>query len=619
MRSLGSTIIWLIICAALVPSIAAAEPARSILVMDQSDLRGPFYYQTFSSMRAAVNADHGPPISIYAESLDLSRFTGPAYEASLMDHLRVKYGERPIGVLVVVGARALRFALRARNALWSGVPVVFGMVDEATIASLPAESNMTGRVTALRFRDTITVARALVPDLARVAIVGDKFENQTVFRHFAAEIPAATVGLEVLDLTGLPMRELRQRVAPLPDRTAIVYTAIYSDGEGTYYPPANAVALVAEVANRPIVISAETNLGSGATGGYVMIPEEIGKENARLALRILGGEHASDIAIAPANAMRAVFDWRQLQRWGIDQARLPAGSEVRFQRSSLWNLYRPQILVMLTLFLLQTALMAVLLQEHRRRRAAEVESRQRMAELAHLNRQATAGELSASIAHELNQPLGAILSNTETAELMLASPAPHLEEIKAILSDIKRADQRATEVIQRLRRLLTKSGIEARNIDLNDIVTEVIGILRTQAAAQDVTVTTMLVPQSLTVKGDRVQIEQVVLNMLVNAIDAVSDRPAHLRRVSVRTQMLDEAMAELTVSDGGPGIPAETLKQIFEPFYTTKERGMGMGLAIARTIVEAHGGRIWAENRPVAGAIFHMTLPVSAASGEASP
>jgi hypothetical protein len=261
MRSLELTIIWLIICAALDPAVAASAPARSILVMDQSEARGPFYYQIFAGLRSTVNADPGPPITIYAEHLDLSRFGGSAYEESLRTHLRTKYQDKPIGVLVAVGAKTLTFVLRMRKELWPDLPVVFGLVDEEAIESLPIESNFTGRVTALRFRDMMTTARAIVPDLARVAIVGDKFEEQTVFRHFAKEIPDATSGVEIIDLMGLPMRELRRRVAMLPDRTAILYTSIYSDGEGTFYPPADAVALIAEVANRPILVSAETFLG----------------------------------------------------------------------------------------------------------------------------------------------------------------------------------------------------------------------------------------------------------------------------------------------------------------------------------------------------------------------
>ena len=233
-----------------------------------------------------------------------------------------------------------------------------------------------------------------------------------------------------------------------------------------------------------------------------------------------------------------------------------------------------------------------------------------MAQLAHLNRQTTAGELSASIAHELRQPLGAILSNTETVELMLKSQTPNLEEIKTILADIKRADQRADDVIERLRRLFSKSGVEARDVDLNEIVGEVIGILGALAAAHNVTLKTALIPHPLIVKGDRVQLEQVILNLVVNAIDALAKAGTDNRRIKVRTGLLDEDTAELSVSDNGPGVRPDVLKQIFEPFFSTKQGGMGMGLAISRTIVEAHGGRLSAENRAGGGAIFRLTLPV---------
>ncbi len=170
-------------------------------------------------------------------------------------------------------------------------------------------------------------------------------------------------------------------------------------------------------------------------------------------------------------------------------------------------------------------------------RESERRYREAQMELAHANRVATVGQLSASIAHELNQPLGAILSNTETAELMLGSPTPNLEELKTILADVRRADLRASEIIDRLRRLLTKSGFDARDVDLNEIAREVLGILAVQAAAHDVTLISVLSPLPLMVNGDRVQLEQVVLNLVANAIEALAGTGQSNRQVTVRTNV----------------------------------------------------------------------------------
>ena len=177
-----------------------------------------------------------------------------------------------------------------------------------------------------------------------------------------------------------------------------------------------------------------------------------------MAIRILGGEKAGDITLPPIQFATPTFDWRLMQRWGITENRLPPGSEIRFRDPTLWEQYHWHIVTVAAALLLQASLITVLLYERRRRYNAEIETRQRMSELAHMNRRATAGELSASIAHELNQPLGAILNNTETAAVILSSAAPNLEELKIIVDEIKRDDERASEVIKRLRRLLNHTG-----------------------------------------------------------------------------------------------------------------------------------------------------------------
>ena len=504
-------------------SLGGEPRPRSILVLEQSDVRGPFYAAIYSGLQSEVNASATSPVTIYVENLDLSRFTGPEYEQSLRAHLEVKYRNTPVGIIVTVGPIALDYALRWRAELWPGIPIVFAFVDEATIAGLNLPDDVTGRITRLRLQDMVAVARAVVKGLRRVAIVGDRFETQPVFRHFKDELPAVAAELEVIDLTGLPMAELRKRVAALPDDAAILYTALFSDGARVFFRPVDALAMIAEVANRPIVISIETFLDRGGIGGYFTLPAIIGKEAAALALRILDGESPASIPITTGDSVRPIFDWRQMQRWGVSEGDLPPGSEIRNRVLTIWEAYPSEIAAIAAMVFLQSGLIGTLLYERRRRRNAEVEAHERMTELAHMNRQATAGQLSASIAHELNQPLGAILNNAEAAALIIDSPSPDLEEIKAIISDIKRDDQRASEVIKRLRRLLTRGSFDPQEVDLNEVVREVFEILSAQAAARDVRLDSKLAQERLRVNGDRVQLQQVVLNLIVNGIEAIAD------------------------------------------------------------------------------------------------
>jgi signal transduction histidine kinase len=307
---------------------------------------------------------------------------------------------------------------------------------------------------------------------------------------------------------------------------------------------------------------------------------------------------------------RPVFVIDQSNPRAVTESQLPPESEIRFRDPSFWETYRLQSIAVAAALLIQAALISILLHERRKRNDAEKEARSRMTELAHVNRRATAGELSSSIAHELNQPLGAILTNAETAELILRSPSPDLVELKEILADIRRDDERASQVLQRLRGFLKRTPFEVRNIDLNDIMREVFGFLAVQASACNVALYLQPAVSNLRVKGDPVQLQQVVLNLVVNSMEALSAIP-YGRTVIGRTELNGGSSAILSISDSGPGIPPAKLADIFDPFYTTKKQGMGMGLSIARTIVQAHNGRIWAENQPEGGVVFRISMPLA--------
>src|SRR5262245_35578119 len=244
-------------------------------------------------------------------------------------------------------------------------------------------------------------------------------------------------------------------------------------------------------------------------------------------------------------------------------------------------------------------------------RRAQDESQELRRELAHVGRVSMLGQLSTAMAHELSQPLGAILRNTEAAELLLRAPAPDLGELREIIGDIQRDDRRAGAVIDRLRAMLKRRQADLQPVAVDGLLQDVAALAGADAASRHVALECRIDPGLPPVSGDRVQLSQVLLNLVLNGMDAVADRPAMQRHVVLRGRHDGNGQVELSVTDSGHGIPRESVNRIFEPFYTTKANGMGMGLAISRTIVEAHGGRLAASNCAEGGAEFCVSLPAA--------
>lgn len=243
------------------------------------------------------------------------------------------------------------------------------------------------------------------------------------------------------------------------------------------------------------------------------------------------------------------------------------------------------------------------------RHSSDLELQQLRSELTHANRVSMMGQFASALAHELSQPLGAILRNTEAAELFLEHDPPDIEEVRAILADIRQDERRASGVIDRLRALLKRRSFVRSALSVSDELATVMALARGDIATRKVALVIDDAPNLPLVMGDPVHLQQVLLNLILNAMDAVEDAPAARRKVTVRARPNSEGEIEVAVEDSGPGIPPERLGRLFEPFFTTKAKGMGIGLSISRTIIEAHGGRIWAENNADEGATFRFTLP----------
>jgi signal transduction histidine kinase len=582
---------------------------RTVLVLDQSIPYTEHFAKLFKSFQTTLKADPRGPITIYSESLEYSHFRGPEYDSLLHTFIKEKYRSKPIGVIVADGFDALQFAVRLRTDLDPAIPIVFSNVDDGTTTHVSLPPNVTGMTIKRAIGHALVTAKALVPGLKRIAVVGDPLEEQTYRRHYTNDLLAIDKDVELIDLTGLPIDELRKRVATLPQDAAIFYTMLSVGSGGARYDPNDALALVAEVANRPIVIDLETRLGHGGTGGFLLQAAPIGEATARIVLRLFNGENISSIPVMAGEFVKPVFDWRELKRWNVPESSLPSGREIRFREASAWEQYPLQIIAVCATLLLQTALFSWLIYEIGRRHRAEMQSRSSMAELTYMNRRVAAEQLSSSLTHEINQPLAGIAARASAALRWIRADKPDLEKAGAALDGIVAASHRASNIVTSVRAMIKKDAPEKTPIDINQIILTVLSIVRIELQKHDVELQTQLNDRLPTVQGDKVQLQQVVLNLVMNGIEAMlSARP---RILKVQTDQITPGMVRVSIEDTGTGIDPSNLDRIFKPLFTTKATGMGMGLFICHSIIESHGGRIWVSPAVNRGSIFQFELPIN--------
>jgi PAS domain S-box-containing protein len=244
------------------------------------------------------------------------------------------------------------------------------------------------------------------------------------------------------------------------------------------------------------------------------------------------------------------------------------------------------------------------------RKRVEEEIRRNREELAHVTRVATLGELAASMAHEINQPLTAILSNAQAAQRFLNRDKPDLEEVRDILADIISDDKRTADVIRKLRALFRKAEIEKTSLDVTSLLDDTLVIFKSEAIIRNVSIKMESDKTLPPVIGDQVQLQQVILNLIMNASEAMADLEVDSRKVIITAEREDEKSVKIAIRDFGIGIDENKIDRIFEPFYTTKREGIGLGLSISKSIIEAHGGQFWAQNNPDEGTTFYFTLPI---------
>ena len=589
---------------------AAGEPKR-VLMLHSFGLRFKPWTDNARVIRSEISRNMGGAVGFHDHSLLEARTSNADSEGPFVDYLAALYASKVPDLIIAIGAPAATFVQRYRSRLFPGVPMLLTAVAQRRVEMDKLTENDTVVGVDNDHRAALENILHVLPRTKVIKVVSGVSPNDTWWRNeLKRDFASLAKRVEIVWYNELSFEQILNDAAHLGPHTAIYWHLMTVDAAGVAHEESSAINRLAAVANAPMFTHSDAFFGEGVVGGPMQIVEQgVSAAGAAVAVRILNGERAGDIKTPPVTFASPKFDWRQMQRWSIRESDLPSGSTVWFKPPSVWETYRWQLVTILAALLFQGAVILLLVERHRRQ-AAELVSQQRMVELAHVNRLSTGGEMAASIAHEINQPLGAILNNVETAEIILKSRSPDLHEMSAIVADIRRDNTRATEVIRHLRSYVKKVPSQQSRFDLNDEVAEAVRFLTPEARSRGVVLRIKRASVPLPVSGHSIQLEQVLSNLILNAMDAMSEVRQAQNVVTVETA-LDRDYAEVSVADTGPGIAAELAGKLFEPFYSTKEHGMGMGLSIVRTIVEAHGGEIRAENSYHGGAVFRVRLPLA--------
>jgi signal transduction histidine kinase len=594
--------------ALLLVHLAVAAEAKHVLVVYTTSRLSASNIAFESGLRQVFDATPEQSVQIFSEFLDEPRFSGDRYELTVTTYLHDKYADQPLDAVVVGGDDALEFILRHRDRLFPRVPVLHCGVTPLALQSMsPLPPDVVGVPMVWDFAGTVEQALKWHPRATRLVIVTGASKQDDWEPVISPQIAPILGHVHAEYLIGLPLPVLQKRLRELGSDSVVLTMGFHRDRDGRLYVLGDTIAPIVAASSAPVYAAADLAPGSGVVGGRMLSYEGTGRQYAHILQRLFSGE--PDWRRMPeTNPSALQVDWRQVKRWGIDPAQIPPDAIVSFRPPTLWQAYRNAVLGAVIIILLLSGLVASLLLERRRRHTAEIAVQQQHLALAHASRLAVAGELTAAIAHEINQPLGAAQTNADTAELLLQAGGDRREDLLRLVGRIRNDTLRASQVIKRLRTLLARHEARREPLDLNAVLTDAEAFLRPELKRRDMALALRPAATPACILGDETQIQQVLINLIMNAMDASADAAVDRRTIVVQ---LESAAGTYSVSvkDQGSGFADGALSKLFDSFFSTKRNGMGLGLSIARTIVEAHGGTIRAENAPGGGAIFYVLLP----------
>ena len=585
-------------------------PPKRVLVIFIFKQGMPWPYYIEESMRAALTTKFGSSLEFNVEYADQLRFPEKTYRSKAIDLYRYKYSKQKMDLVLVLGGESVDLMVEYGGLLFDDTPVVLITTEQKGKSRNLLKPNMVSMVWGFDFAKTAALIHDLLPKTKHLFVISGISITDQKLKDLAVEALAEFDDRYTIHyLDDYSKQDLLLKVTQLPEDSAIFFISLFRDIDGQSFVPRDVMTEISEKAIAPTFGIVDTYLGYGAVGGDLLSASYQGKKYAEIVKKILAGEPLTNLKYMETGN-QAMFDWRQLRRWSIDEDRLPADSIVRYRELSVWEEHQWKIVGVIVIIFLQAFALIGLVIQHRRRRQAEEESQKLKDERAHISRVLAMGEIAASLAHEINQPLSAIRSYAQAGLRFLNNDPPEPDEACKALQGIIAGDRRAEEVIQRIRMALKKEPFKRSRLDVEGIIDEVIILVSSKVREQNVSLRLEHVDNLPAVLGDRIQLQQVLFNLIINAIDAIVDEGDSLGEIVVLTSKERPDAITISVRDNGIGIDEKQEHIVFDAFYTTKPEGMGIGLSISRSIIEDHGGQFWATRNPDKGTTFSFTVPI---------
>jgi signal transduction histidine kinase len=583
----------------------AAEPKRVLLIYNSVG-----YAELVARDIRAELEQHAPGLlQSYFIPFPAAREADESVTVRYADYLAALFPDQGLDLAVAVGSPAMNFFRQHGRPYFPTTPML-AIVEERR-APPDLRANETVVTVSIDLVGAVETILRVLPETNNISVVigSSPVEQYWLARgHLAFQPFEGRVSFRWLN--DLSFEEILKHAATLPPRSAILFNNLLRDAIGVGYSDHEVVTKLHDVAAAPIFAFDDTDFGQGNVGGSWPSTQDLSRGYADVALRILRGEALGGLKLSGLRTGPPKFDWREMQRWGISEGHLPPGSVIYFRAPTAWEEYNRQILAIGAAIIIQATLIGWLLHERQYRHRAERMARDTMSELTQMNRLATAGELSASIAHEINQPLTGMVLRASAALRWLAVDRPDIAKVRELVSDIITAGHRASDIVTSIRAMFKKETNEKGPVDINHLITAVLAIVQIDLKKSGIELRTQLDEQLPIVECDRVQVQQVVLNLVMNAIDCMHSLQPRVLKIQSERSKPD--FVHVSIEDTGTGVDPSDVDRIFKPLFTTKTRGMGMGLSICRSIIESHDGRIWVSAGASRGSIFHFELPTKA-------